>query len=109
MSVALSYHAPPVPTMSVGDALQIAYSSGREIHALGYPNADDARERAAEVLAARVEDLQSRINHILAFCADEIAGDAGRWPSFEAFAAEVQQLAQGIAPEATDAALERAS
>ena len=69
----------------------------------------DAKDRAAEVLAQTVEDLLARINHILAFCADETAGDEGRWPSFEAFAKEIAQLAQGIAPEATDAALERAS
>ena len=104
-----SYRAPTVPTMSVGEALAIAWASPREIHAMGYSNTSDARERAAERLAETVEDLQARVNHIIAFCADEIAGDEGRWPSFEAFAREVQQLAQGIAPEATDAALERAS
>ena len=107
MSVA--YHAPTAPTMSVGDAIKVAYAGMNELHRMGYRDSYDAKDRAAEVLAQTVEDLLARINHILAFCADEIAGDAGRWPSFEAFAAEVQQLAQGIAPEATDAALERAS
>lgn len=105
MSVA--YHAPVVPTMTPGEAIEVAYASNRELHRLGHQNADAAREVAAEVLAATVEDLQARINHILAFCADEIAGD--EWPSFTAFAAEIAQLAQGIAPDATDAAIERAS
>jgi len=101
-----SYHT-TVPVMDVGEALDIARATNQELHARGYADAAAAREWAADRLADVVEDVQARINHILAFCAGVRRAS---WNNNEIeCVSEIAQLAQGIAPDATDAAIERAS
>ena len=45
--------------MTIADALTIAHATRKQIHDLGYANADDAIARAAELLADEVEAYQA--------------------------------------------------
>ena len=101
-----SYYAPKLPVMDVGEALDIAHATLNELHRMGYTDSAEAKGRAAERLAECFEELQRRINHIILFCA---TAEREEWSEVKReFANEVLQLANGIAPEATTQAMERA-
>lgn len=97
-----SYHT-TVPGMDVGEAMDIARATNQELHARGYADAAAARERASERLADVVEDLQARINHII-WSTNHDVDDATI-----GYRAYINELARGIAPEATTRFIERAS
>ena len=101
-----SYYAPKLPVMDVGEALDIAYATLNELHRMGYTDSADAKGRAAERLAECFEELQRRINHIILALADA-PDTAPTCP--ESFIVHLRELANGIAPEATTQAMERAS